>query len=176
MTNIEYVSFFENIARSHKNLRHEEPGAAYPTGKRKSFFRSNKEGEDVQAGMEQVDYPSLNLLPYHGRLQTRDMLHIEDSMTGGFDIRYHVADINDYAAIEDARDDCKTIAFSILAEMQRLWEEDGSCGPFTDLDLNNSTYDFIGPLNNSEFGIRIQFSFRDGANFSSFDLNDIFQR
>lgn len=175
MKNNDFVQLFETLVSTHTSLRHNEVGVDYPTGKRRSFYRINSEAENIQAIGMQIDYPCLCLLPVRGQYRSGNDHLVMDIMTGEFDIRMHVDDVNNYTLIEDVRDECKEIGMSIIAEILRLYLDEESCSGIDNFDPNSVYYHFIGPLNNNEFGVRFGFSFQDVAfDITTIDLDNIF--
>ena len=167
MTHSGYTNYFENLANRHHQIQN-------GVGGRKSFFRMNEEGEMVQALVTKVDFPALLLPMYRGRLRNDDNL-VADVMTGGFEIRQHVGDPFSFAEIDAARDTCKTIALEILAFMAQEQEEQGYCGELSDVDLSTVGYDFTGPTNQNEYGVRVFLEFEDRAfNLTNLDLTGKF--
>jgi len=169
------VSLFEELASSHKDLRHNEEGD-YPTGKRKSFFRANGREELVQDAMTQVDYPLMEIKPLTGRYDSDNEHLVEDIITVSFEIRMK-ADPYAFADIDAARDECKRIGNAIIAELHRLYLDEGHAGPIGEFDPKTVRYDYPGPVNEYEYGVIFTFTSNDFAyNISDFDLDTEFQR
>lgn len=173
MNHLAYINYFEAKAKSHYLVQHGRVLAGSPTGKRVSFFRMNNDWEVQQAVSEQVDYPYMALPVYRGRLAPENGM-VDDVMTGFFEIRQQVDNLQDFAAIEAAREKCKQIGLDIIASMVQESEDLGYCGPISGFE-GAAQYDFTGPVNNNEFGCLFYFEFRDMAfNAATADLTGVF--
>lgn len=176
MTHNSYVQFFQGLATAHKDIRHNEAGAQYPTGARKSFFRANKFEELAQSLQIQADVPMFVLNEYTGGLSSANELLVDDTMVGGFMILQR-ADNADFSAIDTARDNCKRIGQAFIAEMHRQYLDLGRCGPIDNFSLNSVRYEFAGPLADDLYGCIFYFNFgKEAYHINTIDLDTEFQR
>jgi hypothetical protein len=172
MRNADYISFFETIARKHGAIAHEQPNPDDYGQPRSSFFSAGSEAEMQQALAGKANFPALMLRVPSGRLRGSDPMML-DEVTASFEIRMHIADPTDFAAINDARDKCKEYGIWIIAYFNHIMEDEGSCGPLGDFDPASVRWDFTGPINTNEYGCRFSCTVTDYLP-PSYDINLLF--
>jgi hypothetical protein len=173
MEHLAYISFFENAAKRHQEIAHDQP---LPNNQqRKSFFRMNNEDEMQEGLMNDASFPALALQVYQGKLNAQDNLLVRDWIFGWFDIRDHVKSVGDYDEVETVRARCKRIGYEIIALMIQEKEREDTCSVFKSLDVNSFRYQFIGPVNTNEFGCAFAFTLKSNADaINQADLDSIF--
>lgn len=173
MEHTSYTAFFESIAKSHREIKHDQPISGFVDPTRKSFFRMNNGMEMQQAIATDVHWPALLVAPYFGRVEAGSQM--DDMMTASFEIRKD-ANPHDFEAIEEARSDCKRIGQEIIALLYRMMEDEGRAGPIPGFDLNTVTYDFTGPHGTGQYGCLFKFIFKNEFfNPYTFDKDAIFK-
>jgi hypothetical protein len=160
------VALFAQFATEHNQIAHDSSG-------RKSFFMMNKESEINIAINSKIDSPYLCLESASGRMKTSG--DVSDETTVTFEVRSHVSKAGNFAEIEETRDECKLIGDQIIAYINEICELQGHCGPIDNFDLNTVQWEYIGPLQTNDYGVRFQFSYsKSSFNQYSFDSSSIF--
>lgn len=149
-----YTQYFRQIATTHKIISHDQPDLQTISGRRISFFTSGE--QYAQASRSQLDYPCMLLQIPFGKLQYDGLVAI-DLMTGGFEIRAKLSDATDFAAIEQARQQCKAIGFVIVQKIIREAEQQGNCTALPGFEPGSVRYDYTGPFMDNDFGCLFRF-------------------
>jgi hypothetical protein len=104
------ISYFENIARSHKDIAHSDG--------EKHFFRM--ELDEVLAGISRTDvaYPMLVLEGYRFTFTDNRSDNILKNREGAFMLIDHVADASDYDAIHTKWDELEETGTEILRRLR----------------------------------------------------------
>lgn len=177
MTNADFIALMKGLAQTHREIAHDKADASLPSGKRVSFFRSNGGEEQLQQMSVQIDNPYMQLLPAFGRLDTEDQNRVEDKVSYSFEILMQIGGQMDFDAIDSAQDDCKRIGIELIAELHRLWIDEGYDATLHDFDPNSVRYDAVGPKGNNAYGYRFTLTIDDEAyNVNTIDLDTIFGR
>lgn len=148
------VTYFENIARTHKSIAHTES--------EKHFFRF--EIDEVLAGLNRTDseYPMLILEGYHYDFTDNRSDNILKNRRGAFTLLQKITDITDHDEIHQAWDDLEQIGDDILAKMKA-----DKYNPFTPVvrDFQFSSVDARTILNEigNDAGIRYSFTLTSPA-------------
>lgn len=160
MRHLDFIGLFEKLAREHKDIRHGNNG-------RSSFFRMNNEGEIIIKTNTEVTFPCLLIQNINGGYKKAGT--VTNRMTGEFEIRTHI-DAGDYDQEEAARDTCQRIGENIIAYLDQISEEQGSCGVIEDFDIDSVIWEYTGPININEFGCRFRFNFAKTA-YNPYTIN-----
>lgn len=167
MTHLGLVDLFKTFAKQHRKIKH-------GIGGRVSFFRMNSEAEIVIAISNKIDYPLLSLMEVSGNFAKTGDVSNRNYVT--FDIRKQVGRNGDFDGIEAARSETKEIGDNIIALIDELCDEEGSCGPIEDFEVERVQWEFIGPINDNVYGTRYRFYFDKTAyNQYTQNLDEIFQ-
>ena len=170
MENNNLVSLFSQLASKHNQLLHQKPVGGGDSTLRNSFFTSNEKAASY-LGVG-VNFPCMVLLDYRGNLEFGTA--VDDKMTLRFEIRNTVADKESFAEIENVKNQCKQIAFEIVAWLHRQMENNPNA-PAIGFDLNSVQYSFVGPVNDNQYGCYVTFIIEDEAfNPYTIDLDSIF--
>lgn len=167
MNHLKFIKFFEDKAREHFLIRHAKDG-------RNSFFKMNNELEMQQSLMNDAAFPALVLKLYQGGFIGK-VDFVKERALVSFEIRDHVGDQFDFDEVEVVRNRCKKIGSEIFAAVIGEIEENGNCGLFQSMDMEQIRYSFTGPINTNEYGWRLYFQFSSKADdVNGVDLDNIF--
>lgn len=160
------VALFAQFATEHNQIAHDSDG-------RKSFFMMNKESEINIAINTKIDSPYLCLESASGRMKKSG--DVTDETTVTFEVRAHVGRPGDFAEVEEKRDECKLIGDQIIAYINEICEIQGNCGPIENFEPETVQWEYIGPMQTNDFGVRFRFAYTKTAfNQYSFDSGSIF--
>ena len=106
----ELITYFENLARSHKDILHSDD--------EKHFFRM--EIDEVLAGINRTDvnYPMLILEGYGFEFTDNKSDNLLKNREGAFILLDHVSDISDHNLIHEKWDEMEEIATEILIKIK----------------------------------------------------------
>ena len=147
-----YVKFFKNLSEQHVDVA--------PTGTKKTFFRLNL--EEITGSMRTSIDADKYVMVLESYEHTSKDLHSDNHLreyTGAFMIIKRAA-IDGYDAQDIAINKCEEIAIEIS---KRIYANsiDYTNRIFTNIELNDFTFQKVGPLYNNWFGFRCQFNFSD---------------
>lgn len=148
-----YVNFFKNLSEQHIDVA--------PTGTKITFFRLNL--EEITGSMRtSIDADKYVMVLESYEHSSKD-LHSENHLreyTGAFMIIKRLAKLDDYDTENIIINKCEEIAIEIS---KRIYADslDYANRIFTNIELNNFTFQKVGPLYNNWFGFRCQFNFSD---------------
>lgn len=148
-----YIEFFRNLTEKHVDM--------VPTGTHKTFFRTNLD-EIIGAMRSSIDADKYVMVLESYEHTSKD-LHSDNHLreyTGAFMIIRRVAQLDDFDTQDTVLNKCEEIAIEIS---KRVYADslDYDNRTFTNIELNDFTFQKVGPLYNNWFGFRCQFNFSD---------------
>ncbi len=156
---VTYIDYFEDIAVSHRDIRHVkgvDPGAG-----KKRFATFTTEDVITRQLRTKVGWPALLLELYEWQLAGSNMYDAKTNYAGAFS----VLDIVNASKMDDELR-AYTITENIIQDIiQKMWSDhygpnkDHCTSPFQYLNLESNCVP-IGPVFDNQFGWRYEFSFR----------------
>lgn len=169
-----FVTFFKQAAERHHAIKHNEVGSQYINGKRCSFFSGSDYRQWQQSENNQVDYPLMHIAPAFGSFAENGMVY-SDRAVLKYEIFKQVDNLDDYAAIDAAYNDCKIIALEFLALIKEDIEQYGYCAALGNVNFVSVSYEFVGPINDRAYGISVSFlSESDAYDPTQIDIASLF--
>lgn len=152
-----YSAYFRNLAIKHTLLRHDPLSEQGSAPGKKHFFRFSTD-EIITGLRSKINFPALGLELYEKTTGN----NVKGTYDGAFSVLC-TADAEDYSAVEEAYDISEKILHDILAKIYQdhYGPITSRCGtPFQFFDFDNLKIMSMGPVFDSQFGWRCEFSFR----------------
>lgn len=148
--------YFESLSNLNKQVKHNKFGD--DGRRRKSYYRLNDEEELIAACVNWAHFPCVVHFGYAGRYQDNVKTEVKKRI-GLNDLCFlDKASSTDMHAIESAKDLAFSIMESFMKKMVNDSEEDGYCGPFSDIDMGMFSFSEYGPVNSTLYGWRLTFN------------------
>lgn len=152
-----YIEYFRGISETHVQL--------VPDTK-KTFLRLNI--EEITGSMRTTIDPEKYVMVLESYEHKAKDLHSDNHLrdyTGAFMILKRVPQLDDFNGQDDVIDACEEIAIEISRRMYAdSIDFENPNKFFTNIELNDFTFNKVGPLFNVWFGFRCQFDFTDTYN------------
>ena len=149
MTDINgYVEYFRSIAREHKEIN--------------DFYMMDI-NEPLDALRSNIKYPSLVLTSLSGNVEASNLDNILDLISGGFLIIGHLDQIDDFSGEMQLVSKMKQIGTEIIARMlhDHLKCESLALKAIPGFNINNVSYEVLGPVFDNDFGLMFSFKLED---------------
>lgn len=144
MKTSEYVSYFENIARRHKQILH--------TDNEKHFYRMDI--EEVITGLRtDINYKALVLENHEGIFYDKNSDNIYEMQSGAFLVLDNLNSPGDTNLQMQIMDECFSIGVDILSWIRK----DRRSFLLKALDINSFKYNKVGPIFDNAYGYRFPF-------------------
>lgn len=161
MTSTNYISYFRQMAAAHSKLQHRPATESEDAPVGQQHFARFSADEVVTGLRTKLSFPALLVEMYEIKTHGTSKLQIRGDYQGAFSV-FASAGLEDYNEQAAAYDLTEEILWDILAQMYQDHYGPGanSCGsPLKDVDFNNLNIIPVGPVFDSEFGWRCEFSF-----------------
>ena len=147
----DYVSYFETLARQHKEVLHSES--------QKHFFVMDINNVLGAMADSSICYPAIILNSLSSRLVGSNLDNANEHFSGGFMVIHHSHDVDDYNSMVDALAISHRIGMDFL---QRIHNDILSCKPIAEKALPswnifNVSSKMWGPVFDNDFGFSFEF-------------------
>jgi hypothetical protein len=155
-----FVEYFRTLAVSHHLLKHDPTSETEDSAISKKHFTRVSMEEVVTGLRSKVGFPALLLEKYENDISQETVYDLRQNPKAAFMI-LDTANLNSSNDQEEAQARCEEIAYDML---QKIWQDHYGKGvnrcetPFKDI-LQTVNMTFVGPLFDSQFGIRVEFDF-----------------
>lgn len=148
-------TFVEGLAEADPMVQHNQPVTVGSSELRQSFFRINDEEELLAACVNWIHLPCVAMYGLSGAMANKDGSKRQRNFNTWWFLTNLVLDENNPVeadAITNAYDTTFTVMMNFIKAVNDEYEENGGCGEFMYLDLNNIKWSQEGPIGNGLYG------------------------
>ncbi len=148
------TTYLKGLATANRLIDHD---GAIGQKKRKTFFKINSEEELLTACVNWIHFPCMSYTGCSGRYTSNDS-GVGKRVLSSELLFLAKANPMDFQSVEDAYDITFTAMEEIIGRILNDFEEQGSCSPFSNLDLSRFSFEEVGPIADTLYGWTLRFS------------------
>lgn len=147
----DFQDYIADLCRAHKLVAHE-------VGGRKSFFRMSSD-EDTAAIPNNAASPYVVMLNFSGRITDDEATKTSVNISIMFLSKAKNMVNNKANEIERAQQEAYDVMMDFILKMKNDYDEEWGCGELQNLQIEQISFDPIGPVNQLEYGWKMNLPF-----------------